>query len=206
MVIHWINDLPNEPNTFPLKDAIDPTHRRLRRAHGPAVPHLHGGHTAARFDGTPMQWWTRNGKTGPDYVTDTFTYLNDQPAALSGTTTTPWADAPQPLSRTGGGLPDLRQRRQRHHDQRPESPLRRLPPAPHPPGQDVQRRRHPVLSDPRHQRRPHPSGCPSSSATRRWSTARPTPSSMPSHGATGCASSTVRTPASTTCASTKGRA
>ena len=50
---------------------------------GAAIPHLHGGHTAARFDGTPEQWWTADGvKKGPDYVTDTFTYLNDQPASL----------------------------------------------------------------------------------------------------------------------------
>ena len=29
-----------------------------------------------------MQWWTADGKKGDDYVTDTFTYLNDQPATL----------------------------------------------------------------------------------------------------------------------------
>jgi FtsP/CotA-like multicopper oxidase with cupredoxin domain len=49
---------------------------------GAAIPHLHGGHTAARFDGTPDQWWTADGVKGPDYVTNTFTYLNDQPASL----------------------------------------------------------------------------------------------------------------------------
>ena len=49
---------------------------------GAAIPHLHGGHTAARFDGTPMQWWTADGVKGEDYVTNTFTYLNDQPATL----------------------------------------------------------------------------------------------------------------------------
>ncbi len=67
---------------FPLLDAIDSTIAGSDVPTGAAIPHLHGGHTAARFDGTPMQWWTRNGKTGPDYVTDTFTYLNDQPASL----------------------------------------------------------------------------------------------------------------------------
>jgi spore coat protein A len=30
-----------------------------------------------------MQWWTADGTRGKDYVTDTFTYLNDQPASLS---------------------------------------------------------------------------------------------------------------------------
>ena len=32
--------------------------------------------------GLPMQWWTADGIKGADYVTDTFTYLNDQPASL----------------------------------------------------------------------------------------------------------------------------
>ncbi len=82
VVVHWINDLPTSRNKFPLLDAIDSTIAGSDVPTGAAIPHLHGGHTAARFDGTPMQWWTRNGKTGPDYVTDTFTYLNDQPAAL----------------------------------------------------------------------------------------------------------------------------
>ena len=30
-----------------------------------------------------MQWWTADGQKGEDYVTDTFTYVNDQPASLS---------------------------------------------------------------------------------------------------------------------------
>jgi len=46
------------------------------------VPHLHGGHTLAEFDGTPEQWWTADGARGTDYDTDTFTYYYDQPASL----------------------------------------------------------------------------------------------------------------------------
>lgn len=82
VVIKWINQLPTNLNLFPLKDSIDPTLPGADLPSGRAIPHLHGGHTAAQFDGTPNQWWTADGATGPDYVTDTFTYLNDQPAAL----------------------------------------------------------------------------------------------------------------------------
>ena len=88
VVVKWINNLPTALADFPLKDSIDPTiagapgFRPGEVPPGAAIPHLHGGHTAARFDGTPEQWWTANGVTGPNYVTDTFTYLNDQPATL----------------------------------------------------------------------------------------------------------------------------
>jgi len=82
VVIKWINLLPTDPNLFPLKDSIDPTIAGFDVPTGAAIPHLHGGHTAAQFDGTPMQWWTADGQKGDDYVTDTFTYMNDQPAAL----------------------------------------------------------------------------------------------------------------------------
>jgi spore coat protein A len=85
VVVKYINDLPTDPDLFPLKDAIDPTIAGapgLEVPTGAAIPHLHGGHTAARYDGTPMQWWTADGQKGEDYVTRTFTYMNDQPAAL----------------------------------------------------------------------------------------------------------------------------
>ena len=82
VVIKWINNLPTDPNLFPLKASIDPTVPGADVPTGAAIPHLHGGHTAARYDGTPMQWWTADGVKGMDYVTDTFTYVNDQPASL----------------------------------------------------------------------------------------------------------------------------
>ena len=88
VIIKYINNLPNTVDAFPLKDSIDPTIAGApgfgtgQVPPGAAIPHLHGGHTAARFDGTPMQWWTADGNRGGDYKTDTFTYLNDQPAAL----------------------------------------------------------------------------------------------------------------------------
>ena len=73
------------------RDNPDPDQFQTFRAGIPAVPHLHGGHTDAVYDGTPMQWW--NGITrGQDYVdtqaygnptqpANTFTYRNDQQAA-----------------------------------------------------------------------------------------------------------------------------
>jgi spore coat protein A len=82
VVIKYINRLPTAFEDFPLKDAIDSTIAGWDVPTGAAIPHLHGGHTAARFDGTPMQWWTADGQKGDDYKTSTFTYLNDQPAAL----------------------------------------------------------------------------------------------------------------------------
>jgi spore coat protein A, manganese oxidase len=88
VVIKWINKLPNDCEQFPLKDAIDTTIPGApgtgmdRVPCGAAIPHLHGGHSAARFDGTPMQWWTKDGQKGMDYQTDTFIYANDQPASL----------------------------------------------------------------------------------------------------------------------------
>jgi spore coat protein A, manganese oxidase len=90
VVIKYINQLPTTLDEFPLKDAIDPTiagapgfdAAKGEVPPGAAIPHLHGGHTAARYDGTPMQWWTDDGEKGEDFKTDTFTYVNDQPASL----------------------------------------------------------------------------------------------------------------------------
>jgi spore coat protein A len=48
----------------------------------PIVPHVHGGHTQAIFDGTPLEWFTPdNGPTGADFPnTYTFVYDNSQQA------------------------------------------------------------------------------------------------------------------------------
>ena len=45
------------------------------------VPHVHGGHTPAQFDGTPEQWFTSGGQQGVDNAGTTFAYPNDQEAA-----------------------------------------------------------------------------------------------------------------------------
>jgi spore coat protein A len=82
VVVKWFNQLPNTPDAFPLKDSVDPTIMGADLPPGRAIPHLHGGKTASRYDGLPDQWWTSTGQKGPGFVTDTFTYTNDQPAAL----------------------------------------------------------------------------------------------------------------------------
>ncbi len=88
VVIKYINDLPAALDDFPLKNAIDltipgsPGFGLDQVPPGAAIPHLHGGKTAARFDGTPMQWWTTDGLRGENYKTDTFIYVNNQPATL----------------------------------------------------------------------------------------------------------------------------
>ena len=50
----------------------------------PMVPHVHGGHTTAAYDGTPMQWMTDTGsnqQVGPDFFSNPFVYDNSQQAA-----------------------------------------------------------------------------------------------------------------------------
>ena len=50
--------------------------------HGiPIIPHVHGGHTQAASDGTPMQWFTTDPTvSGMDYVSQPFVYDNTQQA------------------------------------------------------------------------------------------------------------------------------
>ena len=101
IAVTWVNGLPTQHvvNIDPtLLDGgmpgMDITYNPATNAilEGvPAVPHLHGGHTDAIYDGTPMQWWTASGTAmGMDYVdtqqfnptqpANTFTYRNDQQA------------------------------------------------------------------------------------------------------------------------------
>lgn len=78
VTIEWRNELdraflPNDPTIMGAVMPGDPV---------PIVPHLHGGETHPQFDGTPLQWFTRAGATGPHYVTNTFTYFNEQRASM----------------------------------------------------------------------------------------------------------------------------
>ena len=82
VVIKWINDLPTDPTTSRSRTPSIRLSPGSDVPTGAAIPHLHGGHTAARYDGTPNEWWTADGQTGMDYVTHMFTYLNDQPASM----------------------------------------------------------------------------------------------------------------------------
>jgi spore coat protein A, manganese oxidase len=81
--VRWVNRLPNRhlaPVDHTLHWAYSHNRHSLQAAGVPAVPHLHGGHVAAAFDGGPEQWFTAAGVTGPDFVTDTYVFDNDQEA------------------------------------------------------------------------------------------------------------------------------
>jgi spore coat protein A, manganese oxidase len=78
VTIRWRNELgtaflPNDPT---IMGAVMPGQ--------PAriVTHLHGGENHPQFDGTPLQWFTAGGVTGPHYITDTYTYYNEQRASM----------------------------------------------------------------------------------------------------------------------------
>jgi spore coat protein A, manganese oxidase len=78
VTVRWRNELgtaflPNDPTLMGAVMPGEPV---------PIVPHLHGGENHPQFDGTPLQWWTKDGARGPHYVTDTFTYYNEQRASM----------------------------------------------------------------------------------------------------------------------------
>ena len=78
MTIEWRNELgnaflPNDPTIFGAVMPGEPA---------PIVTHLHGGENHPQFDGTPLQWFTAGGARGPHYITNTFTYYNEQRASM----------------------------------------------------------------------------------------------------------------------------
>jgi spore coat protein A len=79
VTVEWRNELdktflPNDPT---LMGAVLPD-----TDPAPIVTHLHGGENHPQFDGTPLQWFTQGGDTGPHYITNTFTYYNEQRASM----------------------------------------------------------------------------------------------------------------------------
>jgi len=78
VTIDWRNELGNAflPNDPEIMGAVMPGQP------APMVPHLHGGENHPQFDGTPLQWFTRDGAKGPHYITNTFTYYNEQRASM----------------------------------------------------------------------------------------------------------------------------
>jgi spore coat protein A len=78
LTVTWLNELdkaflPNDPTLMGAVMPGDPA---------PIVTHLHGGENHPQFDGTPLQWFTNGGQRGPHYITNTFTYYNEQLAGL----------------------------------------------------------------------------------------------------------------------------
>jgi spore coat protein A len=78
VTIEWRNELGNAflPNDPTIMGAVMPGQP------APIVTHLHGGENHPQFDGTPLQWFTRLGQRGPHYITNTFTYYNEQRASM----------------------------------------------------------------------------------------------------------------------------
>ena len=78
VTIEWRNELGNAflPNDPTIMGAVMPGQ--------PAriVTHLHGGENHPQFDGTPLQWFTSGGERGAHYITNTFTYYNEQRASM----------------------------------------------------------------------------------------------------------------------------
>jgi spore coat protein A len=78
VTIEWRNELGNAflPNDPTIMGAVMPGQP------APIVTHLHGGENHPQFDGTPLQWFTKGGVKGPHYLTNTFTYYNEQRASM----------------------------------------------------------------------------------------------------------------------------
>jgi spore coat protein A len=101
VAVTWVNGLPAQHVVNIDPTLLDPnpgslTYDPATNSLSPSVPivtHLHGGHTDAIYDGTPLQWFTGGAApaTGSDYTVttafnptqpaNTFTYRNDQQAA-----------------------------------------------------------------------------------------------------------------------------
>lgn len=93
VTIRWQNQLPVDGHLFPVDTTVHlahPTSRPLSAGFVPIVTHLHGGHNLSAFDGTPDQWFTQNRsgpggtgprETGPNFISSTTQYLNDQQSA-----------------------------------------------------------------------------------------------------------------------------
>jgi spore coat protein A len=78
VTIEWRNELrnaflPNDPTIFGAVMPGQPAR---------IVTHLHGGENHPQFDGTPLQWFASNGRRGPHYITNRFTYYNEQLASM----------------------------------------------------------------------------------------------------------------------------
>ena len=78
VTVEWRNELeaaflPNDPTLMGAVMPGEPV---------PIVTHLHGGENHPQFDGTPLQWFTKGGRQGPHYITNRFTYHNEQRATM----------------------------------------------------------------------------------------------------------------------------
>jgi spore coat protein A, manganese oxidase len=76
--LHWAN--PNNMIMMPPPKPWPSYPSGFQEAQSPVslVPHLHGAEVSSESDGNPDAWWTANGKHGPEYVTNEYTYPNQQ--------------------------------------------------------------------------------------------------------------------------------
>jgi spore coat protein A len=103
IAVEWANGLTSETHLLPVDSTVlgenkdskgnpyytvttDPTTGAdiVHFTSGiPITPHVHGGHTDAAFDGTPLQWLTATGpnqQVGPDFTRNPYVYDNTQEA------------------------------------------------------------------------------------------------------------------------------
>lgn len=95
--VNWVNGLlPDKVMDHPMtslegKSVLDPSLHWAYSLHGfqgvddlafglPIVTHLHGGHSTPEADGYPEAFYSAGGLFGPDFVSTTNRYENDQPA------------------------------------------------------------------------------------------------------------------------------
>ena len=89
ITVNWQNNLPLTGHLLPVDTSLhfaESTSHPLTDGYVPIVTHLHGGHNDSNFDGLPDQWFTQFGPdgsrgVGPEFVTSSMTYDNDQQAA-----------------------------------------------------------------------------------------------------------------------------
>ncbi len=90
VVVHYVNALVDGAGQ-PLQQHLFYVDRTVDGVEGNPlvriVPHLHGGHVAAQYDGHPLHWFTAdpgapaNGMGGPAGNSVDYTYANDQAAS-----------------------------------------------------------------------------------------------------------------------------
>ena len=79
LAVKWANALPTK-HFLPIDTTIHGAESTLPKVR--TVTHVHGAQVLPESDGYPDAWFTADGKTGPDYVSNTSRYPNDQPATL----------------------------------------------------------------------------------------------------------------------------
>jgi len=82
--LHWADPLGLGCHMrMPAPDCVAAPDDACCKAYTGPVPtavHLHGAEVASQFDGGPDSWFTADGRVGPGYLTNVYTYPNQQEA------------------------------------------------------------------------------------------------------------------------------